>query len=80
MWTCSQVRPDRGHEQVEEVCRNTCVYSTSPRKRSQYSSNARKAGALVPPPSCLGGGPHEWVPVDTHSTPVPSSLERLWVA
>ena len=25
------------------------------------------------PPSCLGGGPHGWVPVDTHSTPVPSS-------
>ena len=43
----------------------------SPRNRST-SSSVCKAGALVPPPSCLGGGPHGWVPVDTHSTPVPS--------
>ena len=26
------------------------------------------------------GASHGWVPVDTHSTPVPSSEERLWVA
>ena len=32
-----------------------------------------KAGALVSPSSCLDGEPHGWVPVDTHSTPVPSS-------
>ena len=44
------------------------------------SSNARKAGALVPPPLCLGEGPHGWVPVDTHSTPVVTTVRRLWVA
>ena len=37
-----------------------------------------KARALVPPPSCLGEGPHRWVPVDTHSTPVLTSVRRLW--
>ena len=54
------------------LCRSTALYSSSPRNRST-SSSVCKAGALVPPPSCLGGGPHGWVPVDTHSTPVPSS-------
>ena len=61
-------------------CRSTCIYSSSPRKRSTFSSNVRKAGALAPPPSCLGGGPHGWVPVNTHSTPVLTSVRRLWVA
>ena len=31
-------------------------------------------------PSCLGGPSHGWVPVDTHSTPVLTSVRRLWVA
>ena len=44
-----------------------------------FTTHAR-AGALVPPPSCLGGGPHRWVPVKTHSTPVRTSVRRLWVA
>ena len=51
----------------------------SPQNRST-SSSVCKAGALVPPPSCLGGGPHGWVPVDTHSTPVLISVRRLRVA
>ena len=44
------------------------------------SSSVRKAGALVSPSSCLDGEPHGWVPVDTHSTPVLTSVRRLWVA
>ena len=71
MWTYSQDRPDRRHEQVEEGCRSTALYSSSPRNRST-SSSVCKAGALVSPSSCLDGEPHGWVPVDTHSTPVPS--------
>ena len=71
MSTCSQDRPDRRHEQVEEGCRSTALYSSSPRNRST-SSSVCKAGALVSPSSCLDGEPHGWVPVDTHSTPVPS--------
>ena len=35
---------------------------------------------MVPPSSCLDGGPQGWVPVDTHSTPVLTSVRRLWVA
>ena len=61
------------------LCRSTRLSSTSPRNRST-SSNVRRAGALVPPPSCLGGGPHGWVPVYTHSTPVLTSVRRLWLA
>ena len=34
----------------------------------------------VSPSSCLDGEPHGWVPVDTHSTPVLTSVRRLWVA
>ena len=44
------------------------------------SSSVCKAGALVSPSSCLDGEPHGWVPVDTHSTPVLTSVRRLWVA
>ena len=54
------------------ICRSTALFSSSPRNRST-SSSVCKAGALVPSPPCLGEGPHGWVPVDTHSTPVPSS-------
>ena len=51
----------------------THVYNPHLLDNRSTSSSVRKAGALVPPPSCLGGGPHGWVPVDTHSTPVSSS-------
>ena len=60
-------------------CRSTAQKSMSPRNRST-SSSVCKAGALVPSPPCLGEGPHGWVPVDTHSTPVLTSVRRLWVA
>ena len=50
---------------------STALYSSSPRNR-RTSSSVCKAGALVSPSSCLDGEPHGWVPVDTHSTPVPS--------
>ena len=56
------------------------VYNTHLLDNRSTSSSVCKAGALVPPPSCLGGGPHGWVPVDTHSTPVLTSVRRLWVA
>ena len=31
-------------------------------------------------PPCLGVSSHGWVPVNTHSTPVPGTPGRLWVA
>ena len=31
-------------------------------------------------PSYLGGSSHGWVPVNTHGTPVLTSVRRLWVA
>ena len=72
MWTYSQDRPDRGHEQVEEGA-GVHVYNPHLLDKRGTSSNVRKAGALVSPSSCLDGEPHGWVPVDTHSTPVPST-------
>ena len=42
-------------------------------RNRRTSSSVCKAGALVSSSSCLDGEPHGWVPVDTHSTPVPSS-------
>ena len=31
-------------------------------------------------PPCLGGASHGWVPVNTHGTPVLTSVRRPWVA
>ena len=56
---------------TKDWCRSTALYSSSPRNR-RTSSSVCKAGALVSPSSCLDGEPHGCVPVDTHSTPVPS--------
>ena len=46
------------------------------RKHSQPSTSWRLDGS----PSYLGGTSHGWVPVSTHSTPVPTTVGRLWVA
>ena len=61
------------HQQdfIKMKCRSTALYSSCPRNRST-SSSVCKAGALVFPSSCLDGEPHGWVPIYTHSTPVPS--------
>ena len=56
------------------------VYNPHLLDNRSTSSSVRKAGALVSPSSCLDGEPHGWVPVDTHSTPVLTSVRRLWVA
>ena len=58
----------------------THVYNPHLPDISSTSSNACKAGALVPSPPCLGEGPHGWVPVDTHNAPVLTTVRRLWVA
>ena len=56
------------------------VYNPRLLDNRSTSSSVCKAGALVPPSSCRDGGPHGWVPFDTHSTPVLTSVRRLWVA
>ena len=61
-------------KRLKSLCTSTALYSSSPRNRST-SSIVCKAGALVPSPPCLGE-----VPVDTHSTPMLTSVRRLWVA
>ena len=49
MWKVPNKEVDLGE------CRSTRLLTTSPRNRST-SSSVRKAGALVPPPSCLVEG------------------------
>ena len=44
------------------------------------SKHASKSWCSDGSPSCLGGSSLGWVPVKTHSTPVPTSVGRLWVA
>ena len=63
--TVNTIRPRRGA--------GTHVYNPHLLDNRSMSSSVRKAGALVSPSSCLDGEPHGWVPVDTHSAPVPSS-------
>ena len=56
MWTYSQDRPDREHEQGRGgVQEHTSFYPHLLDIRST-SSSVCKAGALVPSPPCLGGG------------------------
>ena len=60
-------------QEFDTRCAGTHVYNPHLLDNRSTSSSVRKAGALVSPSSCLDGEPHGWVPVDTHSTPVPSS-------
>ena len=52
-------------------------YSIAPH---HSSSTAAAAGLALCPRGILATRTHRWVPVDTHSTPVPVSTGRLWVA
>ena len=57
------------------------AYSTdrvrdAPQHTDQHGTSWRSD---VPPP-CLGGASHGWVPVNTHGTPVLTSVRRPWVA
>ena len=47
----------------------------APRQTNKHSTGWRSD---VPPP-CLCGASHGWVPVNTHGTPVLTSVRRLWV-
>ena len=82
-WCLVPLKIDRDH--VEEGCERKpnklkdttfCddVYD-APQHTDQHGTSWRSD---VPPP-CLGGASHGWVPVNTHSTPVPNSVKRSWV-
>ena len=47
--------------------RTTCIQLSATAAAVQQPEGWR----IVDPPPCLGGSTHRWVPVDTHSTPVP---------
>ena len=54
----------------------TISHDNNHRTGKHASTSWRSDGS----PSCLGVSSHRWVPVKTHSTPVPTSVRRLWVA
>ena len=67
---------DRQFYRVKPPRPGTTTCTTTPEPALTYV----RAGALVPPPPCLVEVPHGWVQVNTHSTPVLTSVRRLWVA
>ena len=67
---------------VEEGVRYTSLTTTISHDNNNHrtSKHASTSWRSDGSPSCLGGSSHGWVPVKTHSTPVPTSVGRLWVA
>ena len=55
----------------------TLSHDNNNHRTSKHASTSWRSDGS---PSCLGGSSHGWVPVKTHSTPVPTSVGRLWVA
>ena len=55
----------------------TISHDNNNHRTSKHASTSWRSDGS---PSCLGGSSHGWVPVKTHSTPVPTSVGRLWVA
>ena len=85
---CEVARPSP-QESVEEGCgqthkvdgKTTATEHVRPASTCTTTHTAReRAGALTFPSSCLDVGVPRWVPVNTHSTPVRTSVWRLWVA
>ena len=58
----------------DDLARSLCTSNARPQ------STQRASWRSGDPPPCLGGSLHRWVPVNTHSTPVPSRNGKLWVA
>ena len=72
--TCAQSRVCVGSHMTTTEQDN----DTSTRNHSQ--PRKARAGALMAHPSCLGGSSYGWVSVNTQSTPLPTTVGRLWVA
>ena len=61
------------------VSENNNSTTTHSRPRQHFTTSGR-GGVLLSPSSCLDGASYGWVPVDTHSTPVLTTVKRLWQA
>ena len=55
----------------------TISHDNNNHRTSKHASTSWRSGGS---PSCLGGSSHGWVPDKTDSTPVPTSVVRLFVA
>ena len=52
-------------------------FQTRSTQSTIHSTDPQQGLALwEPPPFCPGGGPHGWVPVNTHSTPMHPKWEE----
>ena len=61
-------------------CRRMACLRRLTHDHDNTSTAQARAGALMSPPPCLDGASHGWVPVDTHSTPVLTTVRRLSVS
>ena len=71
-----EIRQHRSRRSVRYTSLTTTISHDNHRTSKHASTSWRSDGS----PPCLGGSSHGWVPVKTPSTPVPTSVERLWVA
>ena len=53
---------------------------TTTTNTAQANTQARAGALMAHRPVWVGHPTHGWVPVKTHSAPVPTSVGRLWVA
>ena len=69
---------------VEGVCwetaRLTSHMTTAEQDNDTSATTQITSWRCHGPPSCLGGSSHRWVLVNTHSTPMPTTVGRPWVA
>ena len=66
----------RQHFTAKPPATDTATCTTTP----PSVTTCVRAGALVPPHPAWVEVSHGWVPVNSHSTPVLTSIRRLWVA
>ena len=79
-WTCHLVIARHGQHRSRWGVRYTSLLATISHDNHRTSKHASTSWRSDGSPSCLGGSSHGWVPVKTHSTPVPTSVGRLRVA
>ena len=78
-WTCHLVIARHWQHRSRRGVRYTSLSTTISHDNNNHrtSKHASKSWRSGGSPSCLGGSSHGWVPVKTHSTPVPTSVGRL---
>ena len=66
-------------EREHSAKRNGSTFSQTLHDAPLHTDQHSTSWRLDVPPPYLGGASHGWVPVNTHGTPVLTSVRRLWV-